>query len=215
MATAIVVDNGEPNLPKCIASLRRQTHAVRIVVAPGPQTDVRLAEELADEVLEPIRGIGAARVNAIMKVEDEFIISCDSDCIYDERYVEYAVQDLERYNAVKAGSIMPIEDLLNLLGWLEAAFSVVVPYEFALAFRRSAFLEAGCHLDVCEDPRCDIGLPVMTKLHPVIDWRMKVYARMPTYGAKVAASLTPSIIGGLTPLATVTAIIATTGGIIK
>ncbi len=90
MVTVVCVDNGEPNLEWSIKSLRDQTVRANIVIAAGPKTDVELAKSLADYVVGPISGIGRARVTAILKYGDDVIVSCDSDTIYDPRYIEYA-----------------------------------------------------------------------------------------------------------------------------
>jgi glycosyltransferase involved in cell wall biosynthesis len=199
---AVIVDNGEPNLPKCIESLRRQTIPVRIVVASGPKTDMQLASRLADKVYPPINGIGKARVNAILNEQAEYIISCDSDTTYEKHYVEYALEDLKSgFKAVKAGVILPLE--WNGLGILESALSLAIPYEFALAFRRSEALKFGLVEEAKKwsENRMDIGWFMLTKLNPIPDPRMICYTRFPTYGAKyVSENYLPSAIGGLIPV---------------
>ncbi|MCR6691542.1 MAG: glycosyltransferase family 2 protein [archaeon YNP-LCB-003-016] len=207
---AVIVDNGEPNLPKCIESLRRQTIPVRIVVASGPKTDMQLASRLADKVYPPIQGIGRARVNAIICEDAEYIISCDSDTIYNEHYVEYALEDLKSgFKAVKAGVILPLE-WNNGLGILESACSLAIPYEFALAFRRSEALKAGLVEEARKwsDNRMDVGWFILTRLNPIPDPRMICYTRFPTYGAKyMSENYLPSIIGGAIPIVTAAGII--------
>ena len=196
---AIVVDNGEPSLAECIESLRNQSVEVRVVVASGPKTDISLARRLADEVYPPIEGIGRARVNAILKERCEYILSCDSDCIYDRDYARYALENLTRgARAVKAGSILPQEWDPRAIP--ELLITLPIGYEFALAFRRSAFLEAGIHLEDYSYPRRDIGTPVMLRLMPVIDFRMKVYARMPTRNARIIMDYAPQLTAGTLPI---------------
>ena len=195
---AVVVDNGEENLPKCIESLRNQSVKVRIVIASGPKTDLELAKRLADKVYPPIEGIGKARVNAILNEECEYVLSCDSDCIYDRDYAKYALETLRWAKAVKAGSILPQKWDLRAIPELLTALPI--GYEFALAFRRSAFIEAGIHLEDYSAPRKDIGTPVMLKLMPAIDFRMRVYARMPTKNAEKMMERYPMFLAGAIPV---------------
>jgi len=185
--TAIVCDDGEPNLERCLLSLREQTlEPSEIVVASGPKTDIELARSLADVVMPSTIGIGRSRVRAIVATKTDYIVSCDSDCLYDRRYVEFAVEDLEAgMRAVKAGTILPLE-WKEPLTLVETALSLIPPYEYALAFRRKDFLRAGI-VEEAErygaDRRWDIGGAVVTRLNAWPDFRMKVLTRMPTQGA--------------------------------
>jgi glycosyltransferase involved in cell wall biosynthesis len=201
VTTAIVCDNGEPTLEKCISSLRGQTVPVRIVVAAGPKTDLSLAEKLADKVYSPISGIGRARVNAILNEEGEFFLSCDADSVYEAHYAEYALQDLKAgAKAVKAGVILPLE-WNNPLVLIETAFSLIPPYEYALAFRKSAFLNAGIHKLDYSDPRADIGGAVVIRLNAWPDFRMVAFTRMPTKGGyEFSEKYLFSALAGSTPI---------------
>jgi len=200
-AVAVVVDDGEPTLEKCISSLRGQTVPVRIVVAAGPKTDLSLAEKLADKVYSPISGIGRARVNAILNEEGEFFLSCDADSVYEAHYAEYALQDLKAgAKAVKAGVILPLE-WNNPLVLIETAFSLIPPYEYALAFRKSAFLNAGIHKLDYSDPRADIGGAVVIRLNAWPDFRMVAFTRMPTKGGyEFSEKYLFSALAGSTPI---------------
>jgi glycosyltransferase involved in cell wall biosynthesis len=201
VTTAIVCDNGEPTLEKCISSLRGQTVPVRIVVAAGPKTDLWLAEKLADKVYSPISGIGRARVNAILNEEGEFFLSCDADSVYETHYAEYVLQDLKAgAKAVKAGVILPLE-WNNPLVLIETAFSLIPPYEYALAFRKSAFLNAGIHKLDYSDPRADIGGAVVIRLNAWPDFRMVAFTRMPTKGGyEFSEKYLFSALAGSTPI---------------
>lgn len=208
----VVVDNGEKDLGKCIQSLRRQSIPVRIVIASGPKTDLSLAEKLADKVYPPIEGIGKARVNAILKEDAEFIISMDSDTVYDSRYVEYAVEDLRNgAKAVKAGVILPLE-WDNPVAVLDSALSFISPYEFAMAFKKSEALKAGLVEELekyGDNPRWDIGWFTVTRLGALPDFRMKCWTRLPTkWAAYVAENYAPSAIGGLIPIAVTSTIVS-------
>jgi glycosyltransferase involved in cell wall biosynthesis len=199
--TALVVDNGEPTLVKCIYSLRSQTIPVRIVIAAGPKTDLKLAERLADKVYPPISGIGKARVNAILNEEGEFFLSCDADSVYETHYAEYALQDLKAgAKAVKAGVILPLE-WNNPLVLIETALSLIPPYEYALAFRKSAFLEAGIHFEDYTGLRADIGGAVVKRLNAWPDVRMVCWSRIPTKGGcEFAEKYLPSALIGIAPV---------------
>ncbi|MFQ5763181.1 MAG: hypothetical protein ACE5PO_09115 [Candidatus Bathyarchaeia archaeon] len=213
MVTAIVCDDGETTLAECIKSLRNQTIPVRIVLASGPKTDLDLAGKLADKVYPATRGIGKARVNAILNEKDEFLLSCDSDTTYSQNYAEIAVEDLKVLNVVKAGMILPRGDYVEddpVLAWFEAIISPWVPYEFALAFRRSAFLEAGIQgYDYESNPRSDIGVGVHRRLIPLIsDLRMVCWSRMPTKGAMIVRDdYLPSMLGVTLPFGAICGVI--------
>ena len=210
-AVAVVVDNGEPTLARCVGSLRAQTVPIRVVVAAGPKTDLALAKRLADEVYPPISGIGRARVNAILNEKCEYVLSCDSDSVYESHYAEYATQDLRGgAKAVKAGVILPL-DWSNPLAVCESALSLIPPYEFALAFRRSEFLKLGVveEAERASDARWDIGWRVVTGLGALPDFRMVVWSKLPTYGANhVAQNYAPSLVAGLAPIFSVAGIAA-------
>jgi glycosyltransferase involved in cell wall biosynthesis len=207
---AVIVDNGERNLAKCIESLRRQTIPPKIVIASGPNTNLEVASRLADKVYPPIQGIGKARVNAILNEQAEYIISCDSDTIYEKHYVEYALEDLKGgFKAVKAGVILPL-NWDNGLGVLESACSLAIPYEFALCFKRGEALKAGLVEEAKKwnENRMDIGWFMLTKLSPIPDMRMICYTRFPTYGAKyVCENYLASAIGGIIPIITAAGIV--------
>jgi len=202
--SAVLVDNGEPFLPRCIDSLRKQTVPVSIILCRGPSTDFQLAKALADKVLDPVEGIGKARVKGILEANSEYILSCDSDTYYAENYAEIALEDLQRAKAVKAGIILPLKWKEPLV-LLETALSSIPCYEFALAFRRKDFLRAGI-VEEAErygaDRRWDIGGAVVTRLNAWPDFRMKVLTRMPTKGAwGFVENYAVPLLAGTVPLA--------------
>jgi len=194
---AVVVDDGEPYFERSLQSLHSQTHQLEeIIVVPGPKGDLELAKELADRVLEPTRGIGDARVKGVLAAKSKYVVSADSDTIYDKRYVEFAVQSLEEWgNAVRAATILPLE--WTPLAVVETLFSLVPPYEFSFVFRRKAFLDAGIHLQPFRGPRDDIGPRVVSRLWPRLDGRMVCWTRFPSEGAKTASMYGPSALAGL------------------
>jgi len=202
-ASAVLVDNGEPTLLQAILSLRNQTVPVEIVLCPGPNTDVSRVRGLVDKVCEPKKGIGRARVEGILEASSCYIICADSDCIYDSRYAEFAVRNLESgAKVVKAGTILPLK--WDPLAVLESATSILIPYEFALAFNRCEVLKIGLveeadkHKD---DPRWDIGPFILMHFIPAIDHRMIVYTRFPTKGAqRLTKDYLPPLLAGATPL---------------
>jgi glycosyltransferase involved in cell wall biosynthesis len=192
-----VVDDGEPTLEECLKSLAAQALRPRIIVVGGPRTNYEVAKRYADEVLGPVVGPGRARLAGIMRAEEEYIISCDADCIYDPHYVEEAVRALQAFEAVRAGWVEPRE--LSLAALPEVA-ALWAPYEFALAFRKSAFLREGLHLEDYGG-RGDIGRFFMPwgPLRPVPVFTMRVRARLPTYGTRRALELygTQLVLGSL------------------
>lgn len=205
--SAVVVNYNEPTLERCLQSLSQQTVPLKeIIIADGGSSKEQL--EIAQQhgkVIGPIQGIGKARVQAILEAENEYILSCDSDSIYDPSYVEYALENLHEANAVRAGTILPLE-WNEWLGLVETTFSLLPPYEFSYAFRRSAFLAAKLHHEDYSHPRADIGWHLAWRLLPRLDPRMKVWTRFPTQGAKTATAYVPAALGALATLAGVTAI---------
>jgi glycosyltransferase involved in cell wall biosynthesis len=200
MIACIVVDNGEPLLEQCLLSLRNQSLRAKIIVASGPRTNFSVAKRYADAVMPPESGIGKARVKAILNADAEYIISCDSDTIYGSNYVKYAVDSLQRHEFVRAGSIYPLQG--SVLGYIES-LAFTVPYEFALAFRKSSFLKYGFHLEDYIHPRADLYIPMVKKgIIPYLDFRMKCYTRLPTkFAVALAESHIPALLAGMTPFA--------------
>lgn len=199
MVTAVVCDNGESFLERCLQSLKNQSIETSIIVASGPKTDLAIAEKYADRVFDPVAGIGKARVQAIQAALTPYILSCDSDTVYDSRYAEYAALDLKTFNAVKAGSIRPLN--ISPLAWVEMATQYMFAYEFSLAFRKQAFLEAGIHERDYSNVKEDIGRAVFARLFPVPDLRMVCWTRMPTYHAELAVEYMPMALVGFAPIA--------------
>jgi glycosyltransferase involved in cell wall biosynthesis len=202
-ASAVLVDNGEPNLLQCILSLRSQTIPVEIVLCPGPKTDVSKVAGLVDKVCEPKAGIGRARVEGILEASSCNIICADSDCVYDSRYAELAVRNLESgAKVVKAGTILPLK--WEPLAAIESAASLLIPYEFALAFNRCEVLKVGLVEEADRnggDPRWDIGPFMLMRFIPAIDHRMIVYTRFPSKGAqKFTKDYLPPLVAGSAPL---------------
>jgi len=206
--SVVLVDNGEKTLKQTIASLRSQTlKPSEIIVAAGPRTSLDLAKKYADKVLEPTEGIGKARVEGVLAANGEYIISADSDTLYNRRYVQFAVQDLDAgAKAVRAGVILPLEFNHPLI-LLETALSLIPNYEFALAFRKEAFIEAGIHKEDYSNPRMDIGGHVARRLGVTPDFRIICYTRMPTKGAyEYSEKYLASAIAGAAPLVAVTGV---------
>jgi len=198
VVTAVCVDNGEPTLEQCIQSLRNQTVKVRVVVATGPKTNMELAKSLADAVIGPFDKIGVARVTAILKHGDDVIVSCDSDSIYDPRYVEYALEDLRVSDSVKAGSIYPLPGHYYLESLIEPNLLFFMPYEFSLVFKKSLILSRLPRDWEQASPRWDIG---MLTVPFTIDYRMRVWTRLPTYyGTRIIAGVKLAGVGAAAAL---------------
>ena len=209
-AVAVVVDNGEPLLEECVDSLRNQTVPVRIVIAAGPRTDMELARSVADEVVGPIEGIGRARVEAILRAREEYVLSCDSDTVYHPSYAEEALKALRLFPAVKAGTVLPRPGEETWLGLIEGlVVTKLACYEFSLAFRRSAFIDAGIHLERYGHPRADIGLYVCRRLLPVPVPSMVCWTRLPThYTRRTVTDYAYPAIGAAVPVAAATGLVA-------
>jgi hypothetical protein len=199
--TTVLCDNGEPTLTRCIESLRHQTVKPYIILCGGSKTNFGLAGKLADKILGPIEGIGKGRVEGILEAETEYIISCDADTVYEQHYCEYALEDLKTgAKAVKAGIILPLKWNEPLV-LLETALTLIPPYEFAIAFQKSAFLNAGIHKLDYSHSRADIGGAVVNRLNALPDFRMVVWTRMPTKGGyEFAEKYLPSALIGIAPV---------------
>jgi len=132
--SAVVVNYNEPTLERCLQSLSQQTVKLKeIIIADGGSSEEQL--EIARQygkVIGPIKGIGRSRVEAILKAESDYILSCDSDTIYDKRYAQYALENLREVNAVRAGTILPLE-WTEPLALVETALSLFPAYEFCYA----------------------------------------------------------------------------------
>lgn len=207
---AVVVDNGEPMLEGCVESLRDQSTRVRVVVAAGPGTDMELARSIADEVVGPVEGIGRARVEAVLRSTEEYVLSCDSDTVYHPMYAEAAVRALKLFPAVRAGTVLPHHGEESWLGLIEGMIATkLFCYEFSLAFRRDAFISAGIHEEPYEAPRADIGPYVCTRLLPVPVPDMVCWTRLPTnYARKLVTDYAYPIAGATIPVAVASGVVA-------
>ena len=200
--------------------LRQTRRCDEIVVAPGPRSspsDLELLRRIGVRVLEPVDGIGRARVRAILSTGADIIISCDSDSIYDERYVEEAVKSLEMgYKAVKAGHVEPIEWSAGAV--LELPLATLLTYEFGLAFWRTEFLKtrAPAFAESTRSRLWDIGPIIALEMQPIlVNPRMRVKTRLPTHAVKsFAKSWAAQIAGSVTPIAVATGL-ATVAELLK
>jgi len=182
--TAVVVDNGDGILPTCLESLRAQVD--EILLCPGPKSQMEKIQSLpVDRVIRPVEGIGNARVRGIVASRGNQILSCDSDTVYEDGYAAAAEKALESWDAVMAGRIRPLDKTrIGSLGWIESSLAWAIPYEFALGFRRDAFLKRGLHRADYSHPRADIGPQVGWNLFPIPIPTMSCRTRMPTFYAK-------------------------------
>jgi len=135
--TAVVLDNGHPDLEKCLDSLWNQTVPVDIIVVAGPNTDVELAQQYG-KVTRPIKGYLNARIHGFRKASSEVILSCDSDTIYHPEYAEAALECLKNAGLVRAGTVIPKKE--TPLGKVEILIFyklLRLPYDHVLAMRKS------------------------------------------------------------------------------
>jgi glycosyltransferase involved in cell wall biosynthesis len=211
----IVVDNGDPHLLNTVQSLLRQTWKCdEIVVAPGPKTDPTILETLKNlgiKVLDPVEGIGKARVKAVLSTDADIIVSCDSDTLYDESYVEEAVKTLVKgYKAVKAGTVEPYKWSLGAL--FELPLATLLSYEFGLAFWRTEFLKTSAVKAAQEvnNRLWDIGPIVSMEMQPIaVNPRMKLKTRLPTHAVRhIIKTWTTPILATATPAAIVATIVS-------
>jgi glycosyltransferase involved in cell wall biosynthesis len=205
---AVVVDNGDRDIFSCIESLLNQTLKLsEIVVVPGPRTPTETVEKLKRigiKVLEPVKGIGRARIRGIEETKADIVLSCDSDSEYDKRYAEEAVKTLKQhFKAVKAGTVIPKK--WSFWALLELPLATILPYEFGLAFWRNDLLSTSAPrvAQEVENPLWDIGPVVAREMMPVaVNPRMVVKTRLPTHAVKhLVETWVPQVIGSATPIA--------------
>jgi glycosyltransferase involved in cell wall biosynthesis len=182
--SAVVVGKDEPNLERCLRSLRDQEERVEIVYVDGGSSPEHLevAKSLADRVLVGGKGIGLDRARGIREAKHDLVLSCDGDSIYPPNHSSVAQLILSKDHACY-GPVYPLEP--SPLGNLESNLTrnpEIWPwvYENNCALRKSTFL--GLMLD--QSPylalrRGDIG-PLLAPLAP--KWRGDFYnfTRLPT-----------------------------------
>ncbi len=178
---AVVLDNGDENLEKCLESLSEQTLQPDIIVVGGDRTK----EATEYEVVKPVRGFLNARLfglNKAKKAGADIILSCDSDTIYHHEYCEAAAEGLRDNVLVRAGTIIPKEE--SPLGNAEVLLFyklLRLPYDHILAMRKEV-------VDVLKEqadftyPREDIFTYVLRAAIPYkIEDRMIAYVDVPTH----------------------------------
>ncbi|MEM2619081.1 MAG: glycosyltransferase family 2 protein [Candidatus Hadarchaeales archaeon] len=186
MITAVVVGKNEPNLERCLRSLRDQeTKINEIIYCDGGSTDdsVEVARSLADRVLILGRGIGLDRVEGIRRATNNLILSTDADAIYPPNYASVAKEILQA-NSAGFGPVYPIED--NFWGRLESwtiklSKSAGAVYEHNTCFRKDLFFKLMLDRSpwLWLHPRNDIG-PILKLLLPKWDERYYCFSRLPT-----------------------------------
>jgi hypothetical protein len=164
---------------------------------------MEVARKYGDRVLEPVEGIGAARVKGTLEASSPYIVCADSDSVYEANYCTYAAESLRLVNAVRAGLVLPLE-LTEPLSALESAFHFIFPVgpcEFAIAFRKDAFLKARIHEEDYSFPLKDVGAYVWSRLGLWPNYRMTVWSRLPTrLGRDTARNYLPSALAGAMPV---------------
>jgi hypothetical protein len=172
---------------------------------PGPGTRLEVVEKYADRVTEPVSPVGYARYVGLLVASNRIVAFCDTDTVYGERYFEYAVEDFARdpgLGVVKAGVVLPHKP--SLLGYVESLVHYFVgAYEFGWVVDRERVLGVLSARDVelLKRNRVDFGmLHSVNRLKSIIDRRMVVRTRLPTY---FFSNYSPAVIGASTPLVAV------------
>ncbi len=143
MISAVLIDNGSKYLEKSLESLVDQTVRPKIVFVGGSRTNYEIVESILsekDKIIRNVNGIWNARLIGILKSNEKYILSCDSDTIYHPEYVENAEKSLQKYYWIIAGKIKPLENKLS--GKIEIIFFYNLfrlPYAHRLGFRKSSF----------------------------------------------------------------------------
>lgn len=212
--SAVILDNGEPTLVMSVESVTRQTVGVdEIILVTGPSTDWRVVEELKRKyqlkVIGPVDKIGYGRYLGILEAKGRVIMSCDSDTIYSDDYLEHALHDIERgFQLVKAGVVHSL-DTSNPL-WIvnHMVFQIIGAYEFGWVFRRDDMLSVITKRDVetfMSIPRADLGWLSTLRLKSTINYNMKCWTRLPTFFIR---EYLPSAVASTTPVSAVLAVCA-------
>jgi glycosyltransferase involved in cell wall biosynthesis len=212
--SAVMLDNGEPTLARSVESVARQTAGVdEIILVTGPKTDWRAVEELSYKyqlrVIGPVGRIGYGRYLGILKASGDVVMSCDSDTIYSEDYLEHALGDINRgFQLVKAGVVYPL-DASNPL-WIvdHMVFLITGAYEFGWVFRRGEMLSVITERDVkafMNIPKIDLGRRPTSRLKSTINYNMKCWTRLPTFFTR---EYLPPAVAATTPVSAVLAVCA-------
>jgi glycosyltransferase involved in cell wall biosynthesis len=184
VVSAVVVGKDEPNLERCLRSLRDQEEKVEIIYVDGGSSPQQLevAKSLADRVIIGGRGIGLDRVRGIKEARYDLILGCDSDSTYPPNHASVARRLLQDHHACY-GPVYPLEP--SPLGNLESNLTrnpAIWPwiYENNCALRKSSFL----NLMLDQSPylalrRGDIG-PLLLPLAPKWDGDFYNFTRLPT-----------------------------------
>jgi len=190
MVSAVVVDNGERTLAECVASIRKQRGVDEVIIAAGPKTDTEVAKQVADDVVGPFNQIGYARYIGLARSSSDIVMLADSDTIYACGYLGYALELIDRYPLVKAGTVYPLDQRNPLWVVDHLLFKLVGAYEFGWVARKRELVSAinrdGVHRLLA--PRADFGwLPSVLKMPYTVSYRMTCYTRLPTHFTKMYA----------------------------
>jgi glycosyltransferase involved in cell wall biosynthesis len=215
--SVVLVDNGEQLLERSVASIRSQTaRPHEVIIAPGPRTDLDLARRLADTVLEPCDSIGYARYLGLLRASGDVVMLADSDTIYGENYLRYALEDISRgYQLAKAGTVYPVEPSDPLWFFEHMLFAIGGAWEFGWVVVREELLRLLTPelVERLRNPRADLGhiaywnplASLDLRLRSTVDHRMVLWTRMPTHftrsylvpavGATLVTSVVPAVVG--------------------
>jgi glycosyltransferase involved in cell wall biosynthesis len=200
----VCVDNGEELTEECLRSIRAQG-VDEIVVVTGPRTRLSVVEKYADIVVGPVGPVGYARYVGLLRASNRIVSFCDTDTVYYSGYFEHAVEDFTRDQelaVVKAGVVLPHEQ--SPLGHAESLVHYFVgAWEFGWVVDRDKLLGAlgSGDVELLRRPIVDFGmLPSVRRLKSLVDRRMVVKTRLPTYFFK---NYSPAAIGASVPVAAV------------
>ena len=174
-------------------------------MVPSPRTRLDAVEKYVDRVTEPVSPVGYARYVGLLAASNRIVAFCDTDTVYDEKYFDYAVEDFAvdpELGVVKAGVVLPHEP--SILGYIQSLTHYLIgAYEFGWIVDREKVLRALGERDVelLKRSRVDFGmLHSVKRLKPLVDRRMKVKTRMPTYHF---SNYSLTLIGSITPVVSV------------
>ena len=206
------VDDGEELAEESLRSVRDQG-VDELVVVPGPRTRLSVVEKYADVVTEPVSPVGYARYVGLLRASNRIVAFCDTDTVYGEKYLEHAVEDFSEnpgLAVVKAGVVLPHEP--SPLGYAESLVMYFVgAWEFGWVVDRDKLLRAlgSDDVELLKRPRVDFGmLPSVRRLKSLVDRRMVIKTRLPTYFFK---NYSPAVIGASVPVVAVS-LLAILGG---
>lgn len=174
ISVVIPTYNESCNMERCLSTLSNQSIArgeYEIIVVDGKSKDatVEIAKRYADRIVfQKSSGIAGARNDGVRSASGSIIATTDADAIVPPFWLERIRSYFEDPGVVGVvGPVEPIEvspksralfRLGNLGQLLTYRLSIIQTPGNNCAFRKDAFLNAGCFKDLCYNDDIEMGL---------------------------------------------------------